>query len=196
MRFILVRHGQTQANQEQRYLGSTCSPYTSLGLRQNAHVLKLLAREKIDRIYASPRPRALGLAESVAKHLGKGIEIQPALAEMGFGVFEGSTYLEAAGAYPKEWQCWTEDYIHYQIPQGESFLRFHQRVTGFLDTLESEGTYLIISHGGVICSAITHLLGLGVDARWHFQIPPGCLVELVKEREANYMRRLVPYEEE
>ncbi|MDD4518983.1 MAG: histidine phosphatase family protein, partial [Limnochordia bacterium] len=75
-------------------------------------------------------------------------------------------------------------------------LRFHQRVNGFLDTLESEGTYLIISHGGVICSAITHLLGLGVDARWHFQIPPGCLVELVKEREANYMRRLVPYEEE
>ena len=102
MRFILIRHGQTDWNLEKRVQGRTDMPLNAQGIRQAELVAKAVLRYPVERIYASSLERAWETAEIVRQAFLRGIpgteprkipEVirLPELIEVAFGAWEGKT---------------------------------------------------------------------------------------------------------
>jgi len=200
MRFILVRHVQTLANKENRIYGRLDSEFTKKGHAQLEWLKRELACEQVDAVFSSPLPRALSVAKEVCEALQLGaedIQVRSELSEMDFGIFEGLTYEEAMERHPVEWESYCESYRNYRIPEGESFSEFEERIEGFIESLEDEDmTALIVTHGGVVQSIMTRLLGLGADDRWHFRVRPASIVEIETAQGYGILNRLIwPREE-
>lgn len=192
MKIILIRHVETLANYERRYIGHTKSEYTEKGRKQINNILDMLVDEEIDMIYSSPLPRAKNIAKICSEKFDKEVIVDDALIEMNFGIFEGKTYQEVKNEYNEEWEKWTKDYKNYKIPKGENLVEVYKRVTRFIDKLKEEDkTFLIVTHGGIIHTIITYLLDLKIDKRWHFKIPPGAIVEIEFENKYGIITKLM-----
>ncbi|WDV44808.1 histidine phosphatase family protein [Clostridiaceae bacterium M8S5] len=181
MKLILVRHIETKANYEQKYIGHTHSQITQRGYEQIEKLVKKLKKYEFDNVYTSPMYRAKAIGERLA--VDKELIQDDRLKELNFGVFEGLSYKQAKEQYKDIWNNWTNDYINYTLPKGENLLNLQYRVEDFVKSLK-EGIHLIITHGGVIQSFLTYLLGIDIDKRWHFKIGLGTIIEI--EYDNNY----------
>ncbi len=92
--FYILRHGQTDWNQQARLQGSTDIPLNDTGREQARHAAGILAGLGITRIVASPLSRALETAQIVAARIGLEPVIDARLTERNFGRFEGMTINE------------------------------------------------------------------------------------------------------
>ncbi|RKD30590.1 alpha-ribazole phosphatase [Thermohalobacter berrensis] len=192
MKVILVRHGETKANKEKRYSGWTDFPLTEDGQKQVKKLQKLLENEKIDLIYSSPLTRTYNTAKAIAKKLNKDIIVTDSLKEMNFGIFDGKRVDEIVKEHKSEWNNWTNDYINYRIPKGESLNDAYNRVISFIDGLKKEDkTYLLVTHGGIIKIILTYLLDLELEKMWHFRTSTGCLLEIEYKENYGILNRLI-----
>lgn len=179
MKFIFARHGETYANVDKIIYGSTHSEFTQDGLKQVDYIINHIKSKQVDYIYSSPLERTKIIAHKIEKVLGKDINIIEEIKEMSYGIFEGLTPSQAMDKYPNEYNLYMNDYNTYIIPKGENAIDFDKRVICFLDNIKNvEGTSIIVTHGGVIRTAMMHLLGLKSEDRWHFKILPGMIVEI------------------
>ena len=80
----LVRHGQTSANIDGVWHGSTNSPLTEHGHGQAAAAAAFIEanHKPVAKVYASPLDRAHHTAEKIADRLGLTPELDPGLAEI------------------------------------------------------------------------------------------------------------------
>ncbi|MEJ6950413.1 alpha-ribazole phosphatase [Natronospora cellulosivora (SeqCode)] len=193
MRLLLLRHVETKANSDKKYIGHSTSEYTAKGQKDIAMILEFLAKEDFDKIYSSPLPRTVKLAELISKKYDRQLIVDETLKEMNFGIFEGKTYQELEKEYQNQWQKWTKDYLHYRIPEGESCMDVYQRVSLFIDNLKSnkEEKLLIITHGGIIQTFITYLLDLEINDRWHFKISPAGMVDIEYKNDFGVINRII-----
>jgi len=176
-RFLIVRHPETTANAEGRYIGRGDTPYTELGTRQARLLVAEIVRWRPDRIFTSPLRRTAEVAEEAARVLGASIVADERLTELDFGQAEGLTLgeVEAAGI--------VFDFHNEQspvAPGGESRADIFQRSKLF--SLEQEalgGRFAVVTHGGVFRSLLVHLLGLPLDAIWAFDIRPAQVAEVL-----------------
>lgn len=151
---IWIRHAQTLANQEQRYLGHADSPLTEVGLQQEQRLLKALHRERIVAVYGSDLPRVAKFAACIAADHQSRVTFVPELREMDFGVFEGMRYPDIMENFPDEATAFYGDLLHHRPPKGESGLDVLRRVRHFYHMLVKEiqeeplGTRVVVSHGG------------------------------------------------
>jgi len=196
MRLVLARHGQTEANIGGIYSGWTDFPLTDKGKKQIEKLGESLRRyEDIECIYSSPLPRALSTAKAISKIIDKQIHTIDCLKEMNFGVFDGKTGDEIQDQYQNEWKLWNEDYVNYRIPEGENLIDVYDRIIEFVDSIKNkEGTYLIVTHGGIIQTIITYLLDLELNKMWHFQCPPAGYVEIEYNNNFGFLKRLTTCE--
>ncbi len=105
MRIILLRHGETVWNKENRLQGCKDIPLSPEGVTQISRTGKHLADFpfQIDTILSSPLTRAVESARTVAKELRfptSHIFVEPLFLERSFGEGEGLTYHEALARYP------------------------------------------------------------------------------------------------
>ena len=89
-RLVLVRHGETDWNQERRLQGRTDNPLNGVGRAQARKAGRLLAAEPWDVVVSSPLLRAVQTAHLIADAAG----LQPAgtipeLVERDYGSAEG-----------------------------------------------------------------------------------------------------------
>ncbi|QUH30047.1 histidine phosphatase family protein [Vallitalea guaymasensis] len=179
MKFIFVRHGETRANVEQLIYGVTHSDFTENGLNQIDRILDYIKLKDVDYFYSSPLERTRVISEKIGECIGKKAELVEEVGEMNYGIFEGMTSDLAVEKYPEEYNSFMNDYRNYIIPEGENVLDFDKRVISFLDKIKDDnGTSVIVTHGGVIRTAIMYLLDLDSEDRWHFKILPGMIIEI------------------
>ncbi|TAH63110.1 MAG: histidine phosphatase family protein [Gottschalkiaceae bacterium] len=192
MKFILVRHGETEANIGGIYSGWTDFPLTEKGNKDIQATARALKRYMdIDIIYSSPLNRALSTAKAISAAINKEIQVVPNLKEMNFGIFDGKERKYIQKNHSSEWDSWLKDYVNYRIPQGENLLDVYDRIVDFIDMLiEKDKSCIIVTHGGIIQTMITHLLDLDLDKMWHFQCPPAGYVEIEYIDNFGYLRRL------
>ncbi len=88
-RLILVRHGQTEANREFRYIGVRDDALTEHGQAQARELAEALSMLPIAAIYSSPRQRAYHTASPIAARHGLTVKVMDALCEGDFGTWEG-----------------------------------------------------------------------------------------------------------
>ena len=91
-RFIVVRHGLSEANKAEVFAGLTDAPLLEKGKLQAEYVAQYLAKgERIDRILYSGLTRTRQTAEPSARALGLPLHAEPGLAEIFAGLLADYT---------------------------------------------------------------------------------------------------------
>lgn len=158
-RLLIIRHGETDANVQQRYAGNMDVEINERGRRQAERLGQRLKEEPVHKIFVSDRKRAIQSAEIVFP--GRELEVVPDLCEMCFGIFEGMTYEEIMGKYPQEYQKWMDDPYDHTLPSGESINSFSRRVIKAVKKIVAQSkneTVAVVAHGGIISVFINHIL--------------------------------------
>lgn len=144
-----MRHGKTNSNLEQRYIGTTDEPVSPEGIEQ---LESLGAFPCINRVAVSPRRRARQTAEILFPAAVQ--TVYEGLAEMNFGSFEGKNYAELADN--PDYIGWVDSGCTGRCPGGESLSEFIARtseafVNALSDAVSSgEERLIIVAHGGTI----------------------------------------------
>jgi broad specificity phosphatase PhoE len=161
-RVLLVRHGQSQGNAEQRFGGHSPTPLSELGQRQAEATALSLAGERVTAVYSSDLLRAVQTAEPLARATGLEITRTPALRERSVGLMEGLTFEEAAAAHPDEYAALLRRDFEHVLSGGESYRQLLDRAAAELDRAVERhrgGTLALFSHTGTICILALHLMG-------------------------------------
>jgi alpha-ribazole phosphatase len=176
LRYLLIRHGQTDWNVSGRIQGQSDVPLNAVGEQQVTALAEGLAATTIDAVYASDLTRARSTAEAMVDPHGLDIRIEPRLREVHFGEWEGFTYSELLDRIPgfsEVWDAWNADRVHHAPPGGESLLQFSARVESALEDVRAahkDGTVALVSHGGSIRMAFCVLLGLPLTSYWRMSV--------------------------
>ena len=150
---IVMRHGQTSADLENRHEGRADNPLTDLGEKQvKASIEKLTEDYKLDRIYTSPLKRAKKTAEFLQLKTKAPLIEDVLLMEWDNGKLAGMDREEADRVYPLPSGGRRQ---HHEFADSESGIYFRARAETFLSNLleDQEGkteTIVIVSHGGFI----------------------------------------------
>ena len=87
--------------------------------------------------------------------------------------------------YPDEFKMWHENWIDYQIPDGESAAMVQKRINETMDKIISENDnkrVLVVTHLGAARHIISYLLGLTTEESWCFTLDnAGVAVIQIKE---------------
>ncbi|MBR4471776.1 MAG: histidine phosphatase family protein [Erysipelotrichaceae bacterium] len=138
-----VRHGQTLFNTTHQTQGWSDSPLTEEGIAQ-AHKLKELFENKIDKAYSSSSERAMDTCEIIVG--GRNFYYTKLFKEMNFGLLEG--FVERrAGTLRKH----IELSQGYEDVKGESAESLNKRIQEGLELIAGEAEdndrILVVTHG-------------------------------------------------
>ncbi len=160
MRLILVRHGESVGNYENRLQGQSDFELTDLGRRQAALAGEKLAAEGVSAVYTSPLLRASQTAAIIADKVRSEPRTLPGVREYDFGELSGLTYAELRERYRTASLSDGRDRVY---PGEEGRENFYRRVTDAVwDVCDQhrEETVAVISHGGPIALFCQSALGL------------------------------------
>ncbi|MXV37729.1 2,3-bisphosphoglycerate-dependent phosphoglycerate mutase [Flavobacteriaceae bacterium Ap0902] len=171
MKLILVRHGQSQWNLENRFTGWKDVDITEKGKEEARDAGKLLKNEKIDVAYTSKLIRAQHTLEIILEEIGKTdmpvIENQ-ALNERAYGDLEGLNKAETAKKHGEEQvHLWRRSY-DVAPPNGESLKDTYNRVVPYYENeikpaLAQNKNVLIVAHGNSLRALIMYLESLSPE---------------------------------
>ncbi|MGH0032369.1 MAG: histidine phosphatase family protein [Myxococcota bacterium] len=158
---VVVRHGETSANLDGVWHGSTDTPLTERGHAQAARVARFVAETYPDAtaLYSSDLQRAHHTARPIAEALGLAPRLEPALREYDLGGWEGKTYRELFEVQ-RLWHHMRED-PHFAPHGGESPLAVTLRFTEALERIaasHAEERVVVVAHGGALSMAFAQLL--------------------------------------
>jgi len=151
---VVVRHGETMWNREQRVQGWAPVALTETGRRQADSLAAAIADQyAVDRLLSSDLRRTL----ETARPLGRAVDCEPTpdrrWRERDFGVLQGLSYGELFLGYPE----FTLTEVGYTAADarpegGESLIEQRDRildaVTGLVDDMDSDETVVVVTHGG------------------------------------------------
>ena len=166
VRLLLVRHGETVWNQENRWQGHADVPLSEAGREQARRLAqRLLAeRRQVRAIYASDLQRALHTAEILGEMLGMAPTPEPAWREMDIGTWSGLTTAEVIAHYATDWERLRtgED-----LPRGggETFAQFQGRIIHCVEHLinkHADEQVAIVTHGGAVRAFLLYCRKLDV----------------------------------
>ena len=172
--FYLVRHGRTEGNVRRILVGRTDIPLDALGYRQAVAMAESLSSlAPPDVIVASPLLRARETAQAIADRLGMPVDIDPDVAELDFGSFEGWTLEDIRAQHPEFASQMSDRDFDTAWPEGERLSEFHLRSIAALATLASRyaaHTAVVVTHGGFLGSVAAQLIGVPPNDWARFQI--------------------------
>jgi broad specificity phosphatase PhoE len=172
-RIVLVRHGQTVWNREQRFRGQSDVELDEFGLRQAEATGQYVAtRWPVVAVYASPLRRTMQTAEAVASAQRLAARPLEGLIDISFGEWQGCTVDEVERGYPDLLRAWWEAPHTVRFPGGESLDVVRDRVVATLDAVVARHTgeaVALVSHTVVNRVLLCAVLGWGNDRFWRLQ---------------------------
>jgi broad specificity phosphatase PhoE len=190
---ILVRHGETVHNVAGIAQGWNDSELSVRGLAQVERLAVRLQSMHVSAIYCSSLQRAITTGERIASPLGLELQLTDDLREMGYGSWEGRSFLDVRRNDYEIYRRWIDD-ADGKSPGGESHNDVRQRIESFIDALPGAwrqsaepaavgritaagvpaddatpaGRAVVVTHGTAIRIAATVLLRLPVMASRNF----------------------------
>lgn len=153
-RLILVRHGESTWNADERLQGQLDPPLSARGREQSAALARTLERLPDDRVVCSDLGRARETAELLGLRPGR---FDARWREIDIGEWGGrpAAEIDAQGSELTNWRGGPR-----RAPDGEPWEAFSARVGGAVDELiGAGGPWLVICHGGCIRVTVAHLTG-------------------------------------
>ncbi len=167
---LILRHGETVWNAENRMQGQLNSPLTEKGRAQAARQAELLGARDLSGFVAlsSPQGRAFETAAiAVARHMSP-ICTDDRLREIGVGEWQGRVR-DGLWNQPIEDTPDGPIAMYEHAPGGEGFDALEARCRGFLADLE--GPAVLVTHG--ITSRMLRTVLLGLDRSELGNLPGG-----------------------
>ncbi|MEE8390110.1 MAG: histidine phosphatase family protein [Anaerolineae bacterium] len=172
-RIVLIRHGQTVWNREQRFRGQTDVELDEFGLRQaEATGRYVAARWPVVAVYASPLQRTMQTAEAVARAQGLTADPVDGLLDINFGEWQGQLGQEVAQRYPELFRAWEQTPHTVRLPGGEGLDDVRSRVVAGLDEVIARHAgqqVALISHTVVNRVLLCAVLGWGNERFWRLR---------------------------
>ncbi len=165
-RFILIRHGESEGNHQERFLGHTDLDLTEKGHMQAECTANYLKDTHIDAIYASDLKRAWSTAEHIADKHDLSIIADSEFREVYAGEWEGMKYVDINEKYPELFKLWRTCLGKAYCVDGESVRDVYARVLKELlrlaDMYEGQ-TVCIATHATPVRALRTAALKLDLD---------------------------------
>ena len=167
MKFILVRHGETEWNKLGRFQGHTDISLNERGFSQAKETANAAAEWGHCAIYSSPLIRTVQVAEEIAKVTSMAVSKQPGLKELGLGDLEGVTGEEMRDKWPEVFSVWRSNPEKVSMPNGESLAQLRERCWQAILDIEQkhsdDDSVVVISHNFAIRSIVGELLGVPLE---------------------------------
>jgi len=188
---ILLRHGESQWNLENRFTGWVDVPLSPRGEAEARAAGEKLRGRKIDKLYTSVLVRATETARLALEAAGIGpplTERDAALNERMYGDITGMNKDEARQRFGAEQvKVWRRSY-DVAPPGGESLADTAARVLPYWEShivpdLKAGKNLLVVAHGNSLRALVMHLDGLTREQVVELEIPTG--VPLLYEIEAH-----------
>ncbi len=170
---ILIRHGETDWNAEQRIQGHLDVPLNELGRAQAEAIGQRFGDEAVDVLISSDLSRAMQTMQPIANACGLAVLSDSRLRERSLGVLEGLFYEEAQRKMPQMLDVFRSRQIDAPLDGGESLRAFAGRVIAALTALaetHKSKRIVAVTHGGVLDAAHRHANGTPLDAPRDFPI--------------------------
>ena len=163
---LVIRHGETVWNSEQRFQGHGDSPLTETGRNQIAALGRRMEEIKFDTLISSDLGRTQETATIICGFTGHAVELDSRLRERNYGVFEGLTVPEIRASHSDGFDQFKADDPDYIVPGGESHRQHYQRNVALLEELLT-GRFgvrvAVVAHGGVLDSIFRYVAGLPLE---------------------------------
>lgn len=152
--FLIVRHGQSVANELGILAGVSDYDLTELGHKQAEKTAEYIAENyNVDAIYTSPLNRAMQTAQHTANKLGMRMRSSLGLCEIDAGDWDGKPWDDLAVDYPEEYGVWKYDIGKSHCPGGENPSDVQERVIQTLMEIAEQNpnkTVAVFSHAMAI----------------------------------------------
>ena len=115
-------------------------------------------------------------AEAISSACGVVCEVDPVWREIYMGEWENQPWAELQAKHPEALDCVTKDYVTVRAPGGESYEELADRTFAALQRLEArpEQRLWVMTHGGVIRTVISRILGLPLKQSWAMETAYAC----------------------
>ncbi len=175
MEIYLIRH--TTPNVAK----GTCYGQTDLDVtgtfEEEVLLTKAYLPANIQTVFSSPLQRCRKLADALFPH--HPVQLHHDLKELNCGDWE----MELWDEIPKEEiQPWMADFVNVAVPNGESYVQMHKRVTDCFEQVQQHpGPLVIVAHGGVLRSILSHITSTPLRESFDvFSLYYGCVVKLTQ----------------
>jgi glucosyl-3-phosphoglycerate phosphatase len=164
-RLVLVRHGESVWNAEQRVQGQSCRGLSTLGRAQaRVTAAALAAAYPHARLVSSDLRRTLETVAPLEHELGHRATHDERLRERHFGSWEGRLRTDIAVEEPERWERFRAGEDLLDEVGGESSVTLTDRVLpvlrALLDGLDAGEVLIAMTHGGPIWYGLHGLFGL------------------------------------
>lgn len=195
-RLVLLRHGQTDWNSQQRIQGQAESDLDETGHGQASAVARRLAGMEPVALWSSDLARARQTTAYLAKETGLDPAFDARLREYHLGERQGITHGEYAAAHAAEHEEFRRG--NYDVvPDGERrkavAARMAEAMRELLDAAGPGEVALAVSHGAALKVAIIELLGWPAEVAQSVQAVDNCGWAVLEEAEYAGRLRLMAY---
>jgi len=163
----MVRHGQTSANVDGVWHGSTDTPLNDRGRDQASKLAAYFHNITIpDVIYASPLQRAYQTAKAIADTHNLTVALDARLQEFCLGNWEGLKFDDIDRHYDPEGKLYSDPL--FNPPAGESQEMVKRRVVEAIEEIiarHRDQNIVVVSHGVTLGIALSHFLH-DTPTRW------------------------------
>jgi len=162
---VLIRHGESQWNLENRFTGWVDVPLTEKGREEARGAGEKLRDIRFDKAYTSVLQRAIETLEILLEVIGQEripVERDPALNERHYGDLQGLNKAETAEKFGKEQvHVWRRSY-DVAPPGGESLKDTAARTLPYYEShivpdVRAGKNVLVSAHGNSLRSIVMHL---------------------------------------
>lgn len=167
VRLLLIRHGESVWNRENRWQGHADIPLSETGRIQAQQLARHMKSEQrsIRALYTSDLQRARETADILGQALSMTPTATAVWREMDIGTWSGLTTVEVAARYPEEWERLRQG---EDLPRGggETFAEFQGRLLRALDTyrrIHAGQNIAVVTHGGAVRALLLHCQGWDIS---------------------------------
>ena len=155
LQLFLIRHGETEWSLSGQHTGSSEIPLTAHGEDEARALAPYFGKIAFTRVLTSPRQRARRTCELAG--LGAAAEVEPNLAEWGYGEYEGLTPAEIDERQPG-WVVFRDG-----CPGGETPQQVSDRADRLLQSLRTlKGNVALFTHGHIGRALAVRWIGLPI----------------------------------
>ena len=172
-KLLLIRHGESMANQAHVYAGHTDFPLTEKGLKQAELTAEFIVSQySVDVIYASDLKRAFQTGKAVADRLQLPMKTDQGLREIYAGEWEGHPFDELMTVFKEDYNVWLTDVGNAVCTGGESVRQLQERILTTLEKIAKghDGeTVVIATHATPV--RVTQCAAMGLELGELNQVP-------------------------
>jgi phosphoserine phosphatase len=169
MELHLIRHGQTDWNEERRVQGQSDSQLTQLGIDQAIALGERINAIEFDSIFCSSSLRTRQTAANAFPESEIDIEYLDSLREIFLGPWEGTLYDEIEQREPDSYQhFWQEPHL-FDVAGAESFFELQSRAIDAVKKIAETNLnkrVAIVSHGALIKTILCHVEDRPMSELW------------------------------